>query len=380
MRPTAALVLSVLALSAAAAGLLPAVAAERNEIPEKLKWNTADIFPSDEAWKKAREEAAAQIPGLARYQGTLGNSADALYAAAEAITRVDQAVRRVAVYASMRNDEDTRDQESTAMSAAARQLGVQLDAATSFVRPELLAVGQEKVKGFVAADQRLRPYAHFLDDIVRFAPHTRTASEEEIVARAGDLSSAGYEISSLFGNAEFPFPTITRKDGTKVRLDAQAYTAERASPVREDRIATFQAFFGAVANYTGTIGASLNATVRGHVFEKEVRRFDSCLEAATFQPNVPTSVYRQLVKDVRANLPVLHRYLDLRRRLMGLDTLRYEDLYAPITKSVDLRYTPEEAQAIVMAASKPLGPVYAAALKRSFDERWVDWMPNTGKR
>ncbi len=380
MRPVRALMLPALVLSLAVAGAPPAAAAERSEVADKLKWNTADIFPSDEAWKKARDEAAAQIPGLARFQGTLGQSADALFTAAEAITKVGQAVRRVTVYASMRNDEDTRDQSRTAMIAAARQLGVQLGAVTSYVNPELLAVGQEKVKAFVAQDARLRPYGHFLDDIVRFAPHTRTASEEEIIAKAGDLEGAGYEISGLFGNAEFPFPEMTRKDGTTVRLDTQAYTAERASPVREDRITTFKTFFGALAKYTGTIGAALNATVRGHVFEKEVHHYDSCVAAATFQPNVPTTIYTQLVKDVRANLPVLHRYLDLRRRLMGLDTLQYEDLYAPITKSVVLHYTPEEAQAIVLAATKPLGPTYTAALKRSFDERWIDWMPTTGKR
>ncbi|HKQ98774.1 MAG TPA: M3 family oligoendopeptidase, partial [Candidatus Polarisedimenticolia bacterium] len=380
MRPAAARVLSLFVLTAAAAAFLPAAAAERAEVADKLKWNTADIFPSDDAWQKAKDEAARQIPGLARFQGTLGNSADAMYTAASAITAVDQAVRRLTVYASMRNDEDTRDQARTGMLAAARQLGVQLDAATSYVRPELLAIGQEKVKAFVAQDARLKPYGHFLDDIVRFAPHTRTASEEEIIAKAGDLESAGFEIYSLFGDAEFPFPEITLASGEKLRLDAAAYTERRASPLRADRIATFQAFFGAIAKYTGTVGAALNATVRGHVFEKEVRHFDSCVEAAMFQPNVPPTIYTQLVKDVRANLPVLHRYLDLRRRFMGLDTLQYEDLYAPITKSVELRYTPEQAQAMVTASTKPLGPVYAAALKRSFDERWIDWMPTTGKR
>ena len=371
------LCLSILAVCLAAA---PAVAEERAKVAEKYKWNTADLFPTDDAWQKAKDDLAKRIPELAKFQGTLGGSADKLYTAIAAMSEVDKDLQRVAVYASMRSDEDTRDQSRMGMNQAARQLAVQNDSVTSYVRPELLAIGADKVKSFVAQDARLKPYAIFLDDIVRWAPHTLSSAEETIAAKAGDLTGAGYAIYNILENAEIPWPELTLANGEKTRLDAQAYTLYRASTDRELRRRTFKTFFGTLQGFNGTFGATLNAAMRAHVFDKDVHKFDSCLEAATFPNNVPTKVYMQLIADVHANLPTLHRYLNLRQKMMGLDTLEYEDLYAPIVKSVDLRYTPEQTQEMVLKAVAPLGPDYVAALRKGYAERWVDWIPTTGKR
>jgi oligoendopeptidase F len=367
-------------LCAAVIAVAPALAEERAGVAEKYKWNTADLFPSDDAWRKAKDDLVARIPGMGKFQGTLGQSAGALYTALAATMDAQKDLQRLAVYASMRSDEDTRDQGRMEMNQAARQLAVQFDSATAYMRPEILAVGADKVKGFVAQDARLKPYAVYLDDIVRWAPHTLGASEEQIIARAGDLEGAGAAVRNVFANAEFPFPEITLANGEKVRLDAQAYTKYRASTDRDERLRTFKAFFEALQTYNGTFGSTLNAAVKAHVFGKDVRKFGSCVEAATFPTNVPTKVYMQLIADVHANLPTLHRYLRLRQRMMGLDTLRYEDLYAPIVKSVDLRYTPEQAQDLVLKAVEPLGSDYVAALRKGFADRWVDWMPTAGKR
>jgi oligoendopeptidase F len=371
------LCLSILAACLAAA---PAAAEERAKVAEKYKWNTADLFPTDDAWQKAKGDLARRIPELAKFQGTLGASADKLYAAVAAMTDVDKDLQRLAVYASMRSDEDTRDQGRMGMNQEARQLAVQDDSVTSFVRPEILAIGADKVKSFVAQDARLKPYAIYLDDIVRWAPHTLSSAEETIVAKAGDLTNAGGAIHNILSNAEIPWPEITLANGDKARLDAQAYTLYRASTDRELRRRTFKTFFTELQAFNGTFGATLNAAVRAHVFDKDVHKFDSCLEAATFPTNVPTQVYRQLIADVHANLPTLHRYLKLRQKMMGLDTLEYEDLYAPIVKSVDLHYTPEQTQEMVLKAVAPLGPDYVATLRKGYAERWVDWMPTPGKR
>jgi oligoendopeptidase F len=371
------LCLSILAACLVAA---PALAEERGKVAEKYKWNTADLFPSDDAWQKAKEDLTKRIPELAKFSGTLGVSADKLYTAANAITETEKDLQRLAVYASMRSDEDTRDQSRMGMNQTARQLAVQLDSVTSYVRPEILAIGSDKVKSFVAQDARLKPYAIFLDDIVRWAPHTLGSAEETIIAKAGDLTSAGGTIHNILANAEIPWPEITLANGEKARLDAQAYTLYRASTDRELRRRTFKTFFGALSAFNGTFGATLNAAVRAHVFDKDVHKFDSCLEAATFPTNVPTQVYKQLVADVHTNLPTLHRYLKLRQKMMGLDTLEYEDLYAPIVKSVDMRYTPEQTQEMVLKAVAPLGADYVAALRKGYADRWVDWMPTPGKR
>jgi oligoendopeptidase F len=371
------LCLSILATCLVAA---PAAAEERAKVAEKYKWNTADLFLSDDAWQKAKDDVAKRIPELAKFQGTLGASADKLYTAIAAMSGVDKDLQRLAVYASMRSDEDTRDQSRMEMNQAARQLAVQNDSVTSFARPEILAVGADKVKGFVAQDARLKPYAIFLDDIVRWAPHTLSSAEETIVAKAGDLTGAGNTVYNILANAEIPWPEIALQNGEKARLDAQAYTLYRASPDRELRRRTFKTFFGTLQGFNGTFGATLNAAMRAHVFDKDVHKFDTCLEAATFPNNVPTQVYKQLIADVHSNLPTLHRYLKLRQKMMGLDTLEYEDLYAPIVKSVDLRYTPEQTQEMVLKAVAPLGTDYVAALRKGYADRWVDWIPTTGKR
>jgi len=370
----------ILLLAAAVIAALPVIAAERASVPETLTWKTTDLYPSDVAWQKARADVAGRIPGLVQYKGRLGESPDMLYTAANTAMEIAQALQRLYVYASMRSDEDTRDQKRMEMNQAAQLLAVQYGSAIAWVRPEILAMGADKVKDFIARDARLKPYATYLDDIVRWAPHTLTAPEETIIARTGDLAGAGDAIRNIFANAEFPYPEVTLPGGDKVRLDAQAYTKYRAAANRDDRIATFKAFFGALQSYGGTFGAALDANVKTHVFDKDVHKFDSCLAAATFPANVPTQVYHQLITDVRANLPTLHRYLKLRQRMMGLDTLAYEDLYAPIVRSVDLRYTPEQAQDLVLKAVAPLGPDYVAALKKGFADRWIDWMPTTGKR
>jgi oligoendopeptidase F len=371
------LCLSILATCLVAA---PAAAEERAKVAEKYKWNTADLFPSDDAWQKAKDDVAKRIPELAKFQGTLGASADKLYTAIAAMSGVDKDLQRLAVYASMRSDEDTRDQSRMEMNQAARQLAVQNDSVTSFARPEILAVGADKVKRFVAQDARLKPYAIFLDDIVRWAPHTLSSAEETIVAKAGDLTGAGNTVYNILANAEIPWPEIALQNGEKARLDAQAYTLYRASPDRELRRRTFKTFFGTLQGFNGTFGATLNAAMRAHVFDKDVHKFDTCLEAATFPNNVPTQVYKQLIADVHSNLPTLHRYLKLRQKMMGLDTLEYEDLYAPIVKSVDLHYTPEQTQEMVLKAVAPLGTDYVAALRKGYADRWVDWIPTTGKR
>jgi oligoendopeptidase F len=370
----------VLLLTLAVVVTLSATAAERATVPEKYTWNTRDLYPSDDAWQQAREDLVKRIPALAGSKGRLGESPETLFTTLNTTMETAQVLQRLYVYASMRSDEDTRDQKRMEMNQTAQSLAVEFSGAIAWMRPEILAIGAGKVKDFIARDSRLRPYATYLDDIVRWAPHTLSASEETIIAKTGDLANAGDTIRDIFANAEFPYPEVTLPGGEKVRLDAQAYTRYRASTDREVRLKTFQAFFGALSSYSGTFGAALNANARAHVFSRDVHQFGSCLEAATFPTNIPTTVYHRLIADVRANLPTLHRYLNLRRRMMGLAALGYEDLYAPIVGTIDLRYTPEQAQDLVLKAVAPLGPDYVAGLRKSFVDRWVDWMPSTGKK
>ncbi len=355
-------------------------AAERSEIPTQYTWNLADLYANEAAWVAAKAKIAAQIPDLGRYQGHLGDSAAMLHEALAAIMATSQELAKLAPYASMLNDQDSRIGRHLEMRQEAELLGVQMSTAIAFVTPEILALGEAKLRGFVAAEPKLRDYAHHLDDILRRGPHTLGAAEETIVAQAGNLADAGQALHGIFTNADFPYPEITLASGEKVVLDAAAYTRYRALPDRAERDKVFRAFWTTYAKFTRTLGVSLYAQVKAHVFERDVHKFTSCVDAALFDFNVPGSVYTQLIADVHANLPTLHRYLGLRRRIMGVEQLRYEDLYASIVDKVDLPYTPEQGVELTLAACKPLGDDYVAAMKKGFENRWVDFLPNTGKR
>ena len=375
-RPVAFLAVLVLAGGLAAA----ARATERADVPDTYKWRTEDLYPDEAAWLAARDGIAARLPELARHEGRLGESADALYRALAARMAVDSAFYRLRVYAMLRKDEDARLSRPSELSRMAEQLGVEYAAAVSWLQPELLGLGPDKVRGLVAADRRLEPYRPWIEDILRYAPHTGTAAEERIVSRAGIMTGTPSGTYDIFKAADMPYPEVTLSTGETVRLDDAAYTQYRALPEREDRRRVFRAFWGRHKDFERTLGTTLDAEIKTHLFDKDAHRFGSCLEAALFEANVPAAVYTQLIADVRANLPTLHRYLELRRRMMGLDTLGYEDLYAPIVRAVDLRYTPEEASELVLAAVAPLGEEYVATLRHGLDSGWTDWMPTTGKQ
>lgn len=372
----------ILALAAAVALLVvpTALAAERATIEVKYTWNLADLYPDEAAWIAAKEKVAKRIAAFGANAGKLDDSAAALHQALVEWMDLDRETGRIGSYAMQLYDQDTRLSRPLQMRQEADQLRTDLRAATSFVRPEILAAGREKIDGFLAAEPKLAEFRPLLQDILRRAPHTLGASEEQIVAKTGNLADAGYSVYSIFANADMPYPEVVLSDGTKVRLDAAAYTKYRASGNRADRDKVFKTFWTRYAEFERTFGTTLYATVQSHVFNKDVRKFGSSLEASLFDANIPTKVYEQLVADVHANLPTLHRYLKLRQRIMGVDQLRYEDLYAPIVKSVDKTFTPEEAMALTLEAFKPLGKDYLAALEKGYRERWVDFLPNTGKR
>jgi len=295
------------------------------------------------------------------------------------ISAVNRDLTQLYNYSSMQSDQDIRIASHFAMKQAAEKLFVDFGTATAYVQPEIIALGADRVRGFLAQEPRLKDYKMYLEDILRYAPHTLSAAEEKVAARAGLMSGAGQDIRDVFKNAEMPYPEVRLSNGERVRLDDAAYTAQRQSPNRADRDSVFRAFWSKHLAFQGTIGAALNAETRAHVFNRDVLKFKSCVEASLFNNNIPPRVYTQLLADVHANLPTLHRYLRLRKRMMGVDTLRYEDLYAPIVKEVDLQFTPEKAMEVTLAALAPLGKDYVETLHKGMIGGWIDWMPTEGK-
>src|SRR5215471_3383278 len=199
-------------------------------------------------------------------------------------------------------------------------------------------------------------------------------AEERLLASASLVGAQPQSIFNIFSNADFPYPSVTLSDGKTVKLDASAFSLYRAAPNRDDRKQVMHAFFTELGTFRGTFGATLNGQVQNNVFVANARRYKSALESALDAANIPTSVYTSLVDGVNQGLPTFHRYLQLRKRMMNLQDLHYYDLYAPLVTAVDLAYTPEESEKNILAALAPLGPDYVAAVRKAFDERWIDLM------
>jgi len=353
---------------------------DRARIPDQLKWNLADLYPSVAAWRAAKEKLAADIPKLKRFEGKLGASAASLADALDAQYGLDKELSRIYVYASLLADQDTRDSEHQGMQQEMVQLASTFAAQAAFIEPELLRAGKPAIERMLASEPRLKIYRFYLEDVARRAPHTLSASEEEILASAGPLAGAPSNAFNILSNADFPYPSVTLSDGRSVKLDQAAFADLRALPNRADREKVMAAFFTALGGFRRTYGTMLDGEVQKVLFFANARHYNTALEASLDSANIPVSVYTRLVDGVNRNLPAFHRYLNLRKRILGLNDLHYYDLYAPLVGSVKLEYTPQEAQKIVVDAVAPLGTEYQSVIKQAFDSRWIDLLPSEGKR
>jgi oligoendopeptidase F len=353
---------------------------DRSTVPDKYKWDLTHIYSSDEAWRKAKDAIVADVPKLRDYKGKLSASGQSLAGALELLSRITKEFNRAYVYSSMTSDTDTRVSKYQGMQQEMVQLGAQLAADAAYIEPEILKIDRAALERTIAGEPRLKDYRLYLDDIQRRAPHTLTDAEERLLASAGVIASTPSTTYGIFADADFPYPSVTLSDGKTVRLDSSGYSLYRALPNRDDRRKVMSEFFGALGKYHGTFGSTLNGQVQSNMFYARARKYGSALESALDAPNIPTSVYMRLLEGVNRHLPTFHRYLKLRQRMMKLDDLHYYDLYAPLVSSVDLNYSIDDAQTIVLKALEPLGPDYLTAARRAFTERWTDWHPTEGKR
>ncbi|MFB3851330.1 MAG: oligoendopeptidase F [Acidobacteriota bacterium] len=353
----------------------------RENAPDKYKWDLSQIYKDKAQWKQAKEGIAKNIPVLASYKGHLGDSAQKFYEALRLFADTDKELSRLLSYASMLFDENTKIAENQELLQEGETLATEYVTAISYIRPEILSLDKEKIDGFFKEEPKLAEFKMFVDNIIRLKAHTLSQVEERIMAKTfGDMGGAAESIYSIFVDGEMPFPEITLSTGEKVQLSNAAYTQYRTSPVREDRDLVFKEFWGAYSKFNLTFGTSLYSHLKMHVCSKDLRKYDSCLEASLSSNNIPTAVYKQLISDVHDNLGTLHRYLKLRQKMMGVEKLRYEDLYASIIPDVDLKYNADDAIKIVTECVKPLGPDYVNTMKFGFENRWVDFYPGPGKR
>ena len=353
---------------------------ERSSIPDRSKWDLTQIYPNDEAWRAAKAKLVSEVPAVAAFKGQLGSSAQKLADALELSSRLSKEFSRLYVYASMTSDQDTRVSTYQGMQQEMTQIGANIGAESSYIEPEILKTDAATIAKFVAAEPRLKDYKLYLDDIQRRRAHTLSDAEERLLASGSVVASAPSNIYGILSDADFPYPTVTLSDGKSAKLDSSGFSLYRTVPNRDDRQKVMAAFFGALGDFRGTFGSTMNGQVQSDVFYAKARKYDNALAAALDGANIPTSVYMRLIDGVNRSLPTFHRYLALRKKMMGLSELHYYDLYAPLVSSVDTNYTADEAQTHVLSALAPLGADYASAARRAFSERWIDLYPNPGKR
>jgi oligoendopeptidase F len=370
----------LVALSCSVAPLARTQERDRSKVPEQYKWDLSQIYPSDEAWRSAKSALLAELPKVREFKESLTSSAARLADGLDLTTRLSKELNRLFSYASMSADQDTRVSKYQGMRQEMVQVGSEFGAETAFMEPEILKAGRDTIDKYIASEPRLKTYRFYLDDVVRRAPHTLSDGEERLLAASSVMGNTPSSIYGIFSDADFPYPSVTLSDGKTVKLDSSAFNLERMRPAREDRQKVMSAFFGALGAFRGTFGATMNGQVQSDVFYARSRKYKNALEGSLDSANIPVSVYTRLVDGVNRNLPTFHRYLKLRKRMLGLQELHYYDLYAPLVGSVDSTYTPEEAERNVLAALAPLGPEYASAAKRALTERWIDLYPTEGKR
>ena len=352
---------------------------DRSQTPDKYKWDLADIYPTQTAWRAAKDTLSTDLPKLRQFQGKLASSGRSLADALEMQAVFSRQLARLYSYASLSADQDTRDAAHEGMRQEMNLLAAAFGAESSFIEPELLKAGAAPITAAIASEPRLKVFGFYLSDVFRRTQHTLSDAEEKLLADAGPLAGNPSSVFNLLSNADFPYPTVTLSTGKRVTIDQAAFTELRALPNRADREKVMSAFFTALGSFDRTFGASMSGEVQKVWFFAKARKYPSALAAQLDGPNIPLSVYTRLVDGVNRNLPAFHRYLRLRKRMMKVDQLHYYDLYAPLVSSVDLKYTPGEAQKLVLAAVEPLGADYQTTIGRAFDSRWIDLFPNDGK-
>ncbi len=347
--------------------------------PEEI-WAIEDLYASDELWERDLQALHLMIAKLPDYQGKLSSSAAPLYEYLRLDEELSVLLDRLANYAQRRGDEDTRVPRYQAMCDRLTMAWVEASSASSFVVPELLSIPDETLEAFYRDEPRLTLYRRYFDDIRRRRAHILSPAEEKLLSGAGEMAQGPDNIYSLFSDADLRFRDATDSGGEAHPVTQSSYIQLMEDPDRTLRRSAFTAYYEPLEQFQNTLAAMLSAQVKQQQFFSKARNYASPLEASLDGNNVPVEVYHSLIGTVGRHLDQLHRYVDLRRKLLGLDELHMYDIYAPLVPDAPRKIPFEEAKETVFEALAPLGEDYRAILREGYEGRWIDVYPNPGKR
>ncbi len=351
---------------------------ERAQIDEQFKWRVEDIYANNEDWHKDLQLLQTFLPEVEKFSGRLGESEEVFLECLELQNEIGQLIDRVYLYAAMRQDEDNTVPVYQAMRDNAERIAIELSAAWSFFSPEILSLSPETIEQYLA-DPQIELYKKMITDITRRREHTLPPAEEKLLAASGDMAASFDNIFTMLNNADMVFPDVANDKGEREQLTHGNYISFLQSHDRSVRKGAFDALYATYAKSTNTIAAVFSSSVKKNIFYARARNYQNPLAASLFDDNIQTIVYDKLIESVRSYLPLFHKYLDLRRRLLNLDELHMYDLYVPVINVKEKSYKYDEAKRLVISACEPLGQEYTGILSMGLASGWVDVYENKGK-
>ena len=352
----------------------------RSEVPVEDTWRLEDIFTNDEAWEKEFQAVKELLPAVQQFQGKLEEGPEQLYEALQYQDKLLERLGKLYTYAHMRYDQDTTNSFYQGLNDRISNLYSQAASALAFIVPEILSIDESKVKEFLNKKEELKLYEHAIAEINLQRPHVLSAEQEALLAEASEVMSSPSNTFGMLNNADIEFPTIKDENGEEVEITHGRYIRFLESEDRRVREDAFKGVYDTYGKFRNTFASTLSGNIKKDNFNARVRNYKSAREAALAANNIPETVYENLVGTINNNLHLLHRYVKLRRKVLGVDKLHMYDLYTPLVKNVKMEIPYSEAKDLILKGLAPMGEEYVGLLKEGFENRWIDVQENKGKR
>lgn len=352
---------------------------ERKNVPDDVKWDLSHIYKSISDWEMDKKAVFTKLGEIDSRAKTWISSSNNMYEMLMLIDEISEKLDKIATFAVRSRDVDLGDQTFQKMSGEIDAIYVTFSTKTSFMDSDVLTLGKENFYKFLSENKNLERYKFGIEKILRGKEHILPPDEQNIVSRTGLFSGGISQAAGTLNDLEMPAPEVTLSDGKKVVLNYPNYMLYRGTKNASDRSLVMNTFWNNHKKFENTLATLQNAEIKQHYFAALTYKFPTCLEARLYNNNIDTTVYHQLIRSVRNNLTPMHKYLTLKKQLLGLDKYRYDDIYASAVKAVDKTYSLDEAKKIIMESLKPLGNDYLEGIQRAFSEKWIDFYPNKGK-
>lgn len=353
---------------------------EREEIDAKYKWDLESMYANDELWEEDFKKAQGLAEKVTEYKGRTVESSATLLEVLKLRDELFRLTENVVVYARMRSDEDSRKSTYQALADRGMSLAAQIEEKASFIIPEILLLDESDLKKYLEEEEGLKIYAHYLEKAFGKKEHILSKEEEALLAQMGEVANSPENVFSMLNDADIKFPIIKDENNNDVEITHGNFIPLMESKDRRVRRDAFEGVYHTYKELENTFAATLNGCVKKNIFYAKARKYSSSIEASLDQNNIPVSVYDNLVESVNNNLDAMHKYMEIRKKALGLDELHMYDLYTPIVKDVNIKVPFEEAKDMVAKGLEPLGEDYIKTLKEGFSTRWIDVYENRGKR